>query len=247
MKENDIKIKKTLIITATNDRPTLLKQTMASVLTQTESNFLYVVVNNGPSEPTKDLVEKLQKEDGRIKYVEFNEVKGAAAARNKGLEYMDDSINFVKFLDDDDLFENRNSLKDLVEALDNKTGFVFAKVKKIDESGNKICITDKITQGLSTILEKASFPCQSVLFSREIMLRLGGFITLKSSEDLELMCRAFVLTKETGLKPKFLDKVVVCYRKHSNSLNFVNKQNGSKDQATALIRSRFSFACKGSL
>lgn len=243
---NKDKKNKTLIITATKDRPLLLQQAMRSVLDQTAKDFIYVIVNSGESEPTRAIVNSIARGDQRIIYTECDVKSSAAAARNEGLKYIDSTVSFVKFLDDDDLFESRNSLEVLVRtAQKSKTGFVYARQRRIDIEGKELSLTASGPLNIASVIENASFPFASTLFTADLIIRLGGFLPMKSSEDLELICRAFLLSADLGLKARYVDKIISCYRKHTGSLNFKNKLNGEKDKATLLLRARFSKFPKG--
>lgn len=232
---------KTLIITATNNRPNYLQETLASVRSQTEADYLQVVVNNGDREPTASLVRNMSKSDKRVKYVEYFDRKGGAAARNKGLEFITPQTQFIKFLDDDDIFEDQDSLKILVEAIEaqDEIGFVYARQRRVRADGSWINVTDQGPLGLEYILREASFPFTSTIFRRELIEGVGGFSPWQSAEDLELVCRAFLFCANEGMMAKYLDRIVARYRWHDDGLRVRNINSGAKYEAMEQARKKF--------
>ncbi len=229
---------KILIVTATKNRPELLKICLSSIVGQTERDFVCVVVNSGKRTEVQRCIEYFN--DPRIVYTKSTIKNSAAAARSRGLCFMSEEFSYVKFLDDDDQFENKNSLKNLRDTAEkSKADLVYGRQRRIDLQNNTLNLTPKGPLDLEFILKNASFPFSSTLFSKSLIVKLGGFTYLTSSEDLELICRTFLLSQSSDIKIVYLDKVLARYRKHTDSLNFINRQNGEKDFATNLLRSRF--------
>ena len=69
------------IITATYNNDTYLSFTIESVISQTFENWEYIIVDDGSSDTTKDVVNGLLY-DKRIQY-HYQDNQGQAAARNK--------------------------------------------------------------------------------------------------------------------------------------------------------------------
>ena len=91
-----------------------IDQCINSLLAQTYSNLEIICVNDGSSDSSLSHLEKLKQSDPRIQvYSKENEGKGAASARNMGLEHA--TGEYVLVLDSDDFFE-----PDMVETLVSK-------------------------------------------------------------------------------------------------------------------------------
>ncbi|EPM5705476.1 GalNAc(5)-diNAcBac-PP-undecaprenol beta-1,3-glucosyltransferase [Campylobacter upsaliensis] len=89
------------IIIATYNRAELLKKAVESVLRQDFKEYEIIISDDNSNDGTKELVEDLQKEDSRIKYVLNTRYKqGPNGNKNNGLDYA--SGEFIGFLDDDD-------------------------------------------------------------------------------------------------------------------------------------------------
>lgn len=85
------------VIIPTYNRAKLLKRSIVSVLNQTYKNIEVIVVDDGSTDDTKEMIRKLN--DKRIIYV-FQNNSGACAARNNGIEHSNGE--YISFQDSDD-------------------------------------------------------------------------------------------------------------------------------------------------
>lgn len=88
-----------VIIPAYN-RETMIAECLKSVLAQSHQNFEVIVIDDGSTDSTVELVKKLQAQDDRI-YLICNQHQGVSVARNTGLDAA--KGEFVFFLDSDDV------------------------------------------------------------------------------------------------------------------------------------------------
>ena len=79
-----------------------ISDAIKSVQAQTCSDFEIIVVDDGSTDKTGDVVRELASEDKRIRYI-YKENGGVSSARNTGLEHA--SGEYVSFLDCDDTYE----------------------------------------------------------------------------------------------------------------------------------------------
>ncbi|WP_010419531.1 glycosyltransferase family 2 protein [Anaerophaga thermohalophila] len=90
-----------VIIPAYN-RETLIGETLDSILTQTYPNWECIIVDDGSTDHTIDVIEKYTKKDNRFRLFKRNrEPKGAPTCRNIGLDKA--KGEYVIFLDSDDI------------------------------------------------------------------------------------------------------------------------------------------------
>lgn len=87
------------VIITTFNRSNYLEEALRSVLNQTYSDFEIIIVDDGSTDNTREVVRRFN--DSRIKYI-FQENKGVGAARNTGVRAS--KGRFIAFLDADDLW-----------------------------------------------------------------------------------------------------------------------------------------------
>lgn len=79
----------------------MIGQAIKSVLAQIYSNWELIIINDGSTDNTEEMVRNYQINEVRIKYY-YQENKGRSAARNIGIELS--SGEYLCFLDDDDYY-----------------------------------------------------------------------------------------------------------------------------------------------
>lgn len=89
------------IIIPTYNRAELIKDTLRSVEVQTYLNWECIVVDDGSTDNTAEIVEDFVKKDRRFKYLTNHRKKGAQGARNTGLLFANGE--YISFFDSDDL------------------------------------------------------------------------------------------------------------------------------------------------
>jgi glycosyltransferase involved in cell wall biosynthesis len=119
---------KVSVVIPTYNRAGLISETIQSVLDQTFADFEIVVVDDGSTDNTKDVVASF--EDSRIKYI-YQENRGLSAARNTGANAS--NTDYILFLDSDDLLLPHNLAK-CVTVLDNHpdVAFVYGQIIMVD-------------------------------------------------------------------------------------------------------------------
>jgi len=92
------------VYTVTYNRCSLLPRAIDSVLSQTFSDFVYVLLDNGSTDETLSLCRKYEKRDGRIKVVHF-ENNAVAKAFNEARRLSSSLGSYFTQIDDDDFAE----------------------------------------------------------------------------------------------------------------------------------------------
>lgn len=119
------------VITPTYQSAHTLPRAIRSVQSQTFRNWEMIIVDDGSTDNTREVVESLAQVDSRIKYI-FQENQGQAVARNRAVEVA--SGKYVAFLDADDEWKP----KKLTTQLE-----IFEKVPDV-----KIIFTDSMNTNL---------------------------------------------------------------------------------------------------
>jgi len=179
---------KVSVVAPTFDRREILPRTLDSVLAQTFSDWELIVVDDGSTDGTADMV----KHDYSDAHLVIQENRGVSAARNAGIAAA--SGEWIAFIDSDDAWlpEKLNRQMDALEA----------------EPGHRLCHTDEIWirngQRVNPMEKHAKaggriYPMclplccispSSVVIHRDLLQEMGGFDeTFEVCEDYDLWLR----------------------------------------------------------
>lgn len=113
---------KVSIVVPSYNRAYIIRDALESVLAQTYGDFEIIVIDDGSSDNTREIVEQMQSE--KIRYIRHERNRGYSAANNSGIAAA--GGQFVAFLDSDDLWK-ANYLETLVSFLEKhpETDVVF--------------------------------------------------------------------------------------------------------------------------
>jgi glycosyltransferase involved in cell wall biosynthesis len=88
------------VILPTYNRAKLLPRSVESVLNQTYKNFELIIIDDGSTDNTKEVVQEYIRKDKRVIYLKHRKNKGGSAARNTGIKKA--KANYIAFQDSDD-------------------------------------------------------------------------------------------------------------------------------------------------
>ncbi len=115
----------------TRNRSELLSRAIESVLSQTYANVEVIVVNDGSTDSTAQMLDELQRDHHNICVIHNQHSRGACAARNQAIDAA--SGYFVTGLDDDDCFSH-SRIAQFVDAYDDRYSFLCT-TKTIVQAG----------------------------------------------------------------------------------------------------------------
>ncbi len=92
---------KVSVVIATYNRALTITRSVQSVLTQTWSDLEVIIVDDGSTDKTLDVVESIKKSDDRVKIITLEKNSGATSARNRGLDNA--TGDFIMVWDSDDV------------------------------------------------------------------------------------------------------------------------------------------------
>lgn len=113
------------IILPTYNRANLLKRAVKSVLTQTYQNFELIIVDDGSTDDTFEAVDQFH--DARIRYIRCDQNRGAAGARNQGIQKA--KYSYIAFQDSDDVWKPEKLAKqiEMLKQAPDDTGIVYCE------------------------------------------------------------------------------------------------------------------------
>jgi len=110
---------KVSVVIPTYNRGHLLRASVGSVLSQSFGDFEVIIVDDGSSDNTADIVKSI--DDPRVRYISLDENRGAPFARNVGIDAA--RGEFVAFQDSDNEWKSKK-LEKQMHAFANATGDV---------------------------------------------------------------------------------------------------------------------------
>lgn len=203
------------VIIPTYNRAALIGETIQSVLDQTYSNWELIIVDDGSTDNTKEVIDSFQ--NNKITYLCIEHCGLLGKIRNEGITKSNGE--FIASLDSDDLW-TRNKLKKQVEALQrySNASFIFNNVELFGETEfNSPPDYDDFFIGnvLLPVLSEARFigyP-SALLFRKEILKKIGLMSELliygSESRHFLTMCQNF-----DGI---FINDRLVKIRKHNSN------------------------------
>jgi Glycosyl transferase family 2 len=175
------------VILPTYNRAHLVTEAIESVLKQTFTDFELIVVDDGSTDDTEEVVHAFT--DPRLRYLkQLN--GGASAARNTGVQTA--TGEFIAFLDSDDLFLPEKLSLQMAKVDDNpKVGLVYGKyLSSIGSEGSlKIAGVCYPQLELRRLLLGPVFHWSTVLVRRLLLEEVGKFEETFGGEDWELTLR----------------------------------------------------------
>lgn len=197
----------------------LISETLDCLINQTLKDIQIIIVNDGSTDGTADVIERYAKKDSRILSV-YQENAGVSAARNNGIDRAQGE--YLLFLDSDDLLSN-NALEVLVKKLDSTNADIaICRVKRFGYGGEEFNpIVDAFTKEDSLdCYDKRllwNFLVSNKCYRTEFLRRNGiKFPSLRYSEDgVFFMSAVYRFPKITGVYD-----AVFMYRRRSPEEGF---------------------------
>jgi GalNAc5-diNAcBac-PP-undecaprenol beta-1,3-glucosyltransferase len=205
---------------ATFNRAHFIEETLLSIQKQTYTNWECLIIDDGGTDNTKEVITPFLNNDNRFKYLKrLNEYqKGLPGCRNYGLDISNG--DFVIFFDDDDFIHPDNlniSLYTLMK--ENVTFCHYQKLAYIDKlpliENEKTSIINKITKSeiYEIITNKIRLASCTVLWKKECFINIRFNETLQYAEEWECYSR-IILEGNSGVT---INNILYFNRKHENS------------------------------
>ncbi len=155
--------------------------------------FEIIVVSDGSTDNTVEIVQGLQREDGRIELIELKENVGPGLARAKAIEQSHNP--YIAILDDDDQWINPKKLENQLAFLENNKNVVVVGAEKIEfvDENEKLIRWQTYRTDPKNIRTFILMFCpvvnSSALLRKDAYEKAGGFNDMRLSEDYDLLLR----------------------------------------------------------
>ncbi len=209
------------IIIPTYNRSHLLGETLDTIIAQTYTNWECIVVDDGSTDYTQELLEFYIVRSPQISFFKRpeNRLKGANACRNYGYEISNGA--YVNWFDDDDLM-HPEKLKRQLKYLE-ETNYSFCVCQSVvfkEQKNNIIGLRSKnIVSNIpffDVLIMKIAFMTPSVLWKKSLLIKLDHLLDeeLQGAQEWEFHLRVLNKYPEYGVLPEEL----VFLRKHEESI-----------------------------
>ena len=197
------------VVISTYNRAHLLHDTIHSIQAQTVQDFEVVIVDDGSTDQTAEVVTGL--DDGRIRYFHQDNA-GVAAARNRGVA--ESRGYYVVVLDDDDIALPWR-LEAQFSVLTEGVSATFGSFANFDDDSGQLTLhrTKHFTPEIS--VDKGGAPGHSTwMVDRELMAAIGYDETLTSGIDNNFALRSL----RSGLRWRHSGQVHTLRRMHAEQI-----------------------------
>ena len=204
------KIPKVSIIIPTYNRKEYLPDAIDSVLAQTYKLFEIVLVDDGSTDGTGEILK--EKYGDKIRYF-FKENGGCASARNYGIRMAQG--DHIAFLDSDDKYLVEK-LEDQVALLNNRKdiGFVYSDSYAFNDNGRTLSpsVRPDRNDSVAIPLFMLTYMANGSFLVRRKCLDIAGYYneSLRYNEDTDLMLKLAI-----NFKAYYAKKPTLAYRIHT--------------------------------
>ncbi|HMO77664.1 MAG TPA: glycosyltransferase [Candidatus Paceibacterota bacterium] len=213
------------VLMLTYNRGHFLSEAISSVLSQTYQNFELVIIDDGSTDNSENVIQGFA--DKRLRYIKHEKNAGLFARRKESLSYV--TGKYVAVIDSDDVWIDKEKLTKQVESIETNASLavVGTQTRLINRDGKKIKdyfyeTTDKAIR--RKILVRNQFTHSAVLMRAAALEKTQGYQPTLA-EDLDL----FLQLGHFG-EFKNLPIIATAHRVHDASEN----DHGSK-MSTAVL------------
>lgn len=207
---------KVSIITPSWNSEKYIKNTIESVQKQTYTNWEMIVVDDCSADRTVEIVERISKEEPRVRIIRQEVNGGAAKARNRSLR--EATGRYIAYLDADDIWKPTKLEKQVEFMKAHHCGFSCASYEVIDDEGRAL---NKEVHMLPSV--------DYVGFLTNNLLQTVGIMADTSIIDKKYLVMPDIRRRQdaatwlqvlkAGYKCYGIDEVLAEYRRAENSLS----------------------------
>lgn len=224
------------VIIPTHDRADILPRAVRSIQAQTRPVDEIIIVSDGSTDNTEEVVRRMAEEDERIQLIAYHPGHNGNYARNRGIEAA--TGDFIAFLDDDDEWLPRKTeLQMAIFEQKPEVGIVYSSQNCIYEDSGITYQTQPMWRGdLSQkifIRGEMGTPSQ-VMLRKSVLDRTGGFdLNLGALQDYDLWIRCCLVTEAD-----FVEEPCINYY-NSSQTNQVSANTEKYIHARRYIREKY--------
>jgi glycosyltransferase involved in cell wall biosynthesis len=156
------------------NRSDCIANAVSSIQRQTYENWEAVVVDDGSTDGTSAVVERLSEQDSRVRLIRHEYKRGAQSARNSGITAA--RGEWVAFLDSDDTWLPSSLEKRLEVAVDAKVAVVHSGCDVLEQDGvmKRYYVPPIAGPAYRALLLSEGPMFQGLLVAKEALQKIGG-------------------------------------------------------------------------
>lgn len=207
-----------------------LREAVDSILNQTFKEFELLILNDGSTDSTEEIIKSYS--DERIRY--FNlEHRGLPSTLNFGL--LKAKYDYVARMDADDICHPKRFEKQMDFLVNNPSvdilGTNILRIYEGKKLKEKIRLPEKNTFIKNQLSSKCCIAHPTIMFKKELILSVGGYNLNEKVEDWELYLR---LIKNATFHN--LQECLLTLRVHGNNLSNISKNISFKNAEEDLAK-----------
>lgn len=189
------KLRFTIVMCAYNLEK-IIETSIESVIEQRFKNFELLIVNDGSTDGTLDVLRKFEKIDNRIKIINNKQNIGLSASRNKAIKRA--RGEYIVHLDGDDTLYNRNTLKRIDETIGSENAdIIYFGVQYVGGTNKAYLPNAENSTKQSRIVCDMHFAVSSKVWRREFLEENNiTFIEGMYYEDMVYSIKAAIIAKK---------------------------------------------------
>lgn len=191
-----------------------IRKSIESVQQQTNKDWELIIIDDGSTDNTKEVVQSKLSYDSRVRYL-YQENNKQASARNRGIKVS--RGEYIAFLDADDLWLPERLDKGITHMLEKTADLLFSQgyFQRDTKTHYDVDVREQWDEeNIPEFISKNRIPICSVIVKKSTLVAAGGFnesLPLQNAEDYELWLRLLFL----GFKFKSIEDRLFVYRIHT--------------------------------
>jgi len=215
------------IITPTFNSGKFISETIRSVQNQTHENWEMIIVDDGSSDNTIEIVKNIAKNDVRIQFYPQVQNVGPAKARNIGIDKV--KGKYMTFLDADDIWFPVFIEKSIRAITETNIHFVFSSYRRSNEKlefvYSDFIVPEKVTY--TDILKTNSISCLTAFIDIEVLGK-------KSMPEI-------FKRQDMGLWLKYLKEIPFAYGIKETQAIYRIRENSLSRNKSKLLKYQWQF------
>ncbi|MFP4098957.1 MAG: glycosyltransferase family 2 protein [Alphaproteobacteria bacterium] len=196
-----------------------LKQAIESILAQSFSNFEFIIINDGSTDQSGEMIKSYEEKDRRIVFIDQDN-QGLIAALNTGIDVA--NADLIARMDADDIAHPERLAKQYAYMQEHQNTLALGSaVNVIDDQGiEKLHVTYPVKEDVKHYLINQGSPLAhpATMFRKVAVQSLGGYRkAYKHAEDYDLWLR---LSKQGDIDN--LNEPLLQYREHDQKISVQN-------------------------